>query len=153
MDDNISAIIQAHGWAVVKVGSDDNQPNYAYSIGLFQTFGHAEVIVFGLAPNVLQGIINVIGEKVRGGDVITTPSISSDVLEGYACAFREVAPAAVRYYMGIGVRYYGGDFPAIHCIWPDRAGRFPWEMGVDDTCRRLQPMLSEGPEPYTHTRP
>jgi hypothetical protein len=138
----------------VKVEPTEREPNYAYTVGLFKRFRHPEVIMFGLAPDVLHQILNGIGDRVRDGQRVSAPSVSSDILEGYECAFREVAPAARGAYMGAATEFYGhDDFPALHCIWPDREGRFPWDRGASVEFRRLQPMLSEGPEPYTHVRP
>lgn len=153
MEDDIGQIIDDHGWAVIKVDGSDEEPNYAYSLGLFKNFSHPEVIVFGLAPDVLHQIVNVIGEEVRKGGRFSAPSVSTDVLEGYACAFRQVAPGAVHHYMNGGLTFYGHEFPAVHCIWPNRAGHFPWDAEADDSYRRLQPMLSDGPEPHTGIRP
>jgi hypothetical protein len=153
-DAHLEPIIERHGWAVLQVESpDETRPNWAYSIGLMKSFGHPEVIAFGLPSHVLEGVINGIGEAVRVGKRFTDGSMSGDVIEGYSCAFREAATAAVQHYMGAAVRYYGRVMPALHCIWPDKQGRFPWQTGTSPEYRRLQPMLHEGPEPFTHVAP
>ena len=152
-DVTISPIVQKYGWAVVKVDATEREPNYAYTVGLFKNFRHPEIIMFGLAPDVLHQILNGIGDQVRAGHSFPAPGVSSDVLEGYECAFRDVAPGARAAYMGAAVDFYGHDFPAVHCVWPDRDGRFPWDRGASPEFRRSQPMVSEGPEPYTHVRP
>ncbi|SRR6266700_4769535 len=152
-DKAISQKVDEYGWAVVHVGASGDEPNYAYSVGLFEKFGHPEVIVFGLHPDVLQDMINRIGDEVKQGKSFAASTVSSDLLEGYPCAFRPVAAGAVRAYMGAGLRYYARDFPAVHCVWPDRQGRFPWDSGASADFRRLQPMLSEGPEASTRVRP
>jgi hypothetical protein len=137
----------------VNVEGDDAQPTYSYSVGLTKAFNHPEVIVFGLAPDVLQQIINNIGRAVQGGQQFSENETSNEVLSGYTCAFRQVATAAESRYMPAVAEYYGHGVPALHCIWPDREGRFPWQRGASAEYRKLQPMLSEGPEPFTHTRP
>ena len=151
--DPVASKVQEHGWAVVNVETDVDLPTYSYSVGLYKTFSHPEVIVFGLAPSVLQQIINTIGQMVRDGHRFSANETTDQILVGNECAFRLVAPGAEAKYMGTAVGYYGGEVPALHCIWPDQAGRFPWEHGTSAIYRTLQPMLSEGPEPYTHTRP
>lgn len=152
-EQQIRSIVQTHGWAVIRVEGDDLEADYAYSIGLFEGMQHPEIIIFGLPLDTMQQIINSIGEEVRKGKVFSAGSTSEDVLDGYLCAFREVAPAAVRYYMGGAVEYYGGEVASLHCIWPDRRGRFPWDPEASATFRQLQPMLSEGPEASTNIRP
>ncbi|MCY7412782.1 MAG: DUF4262 domain-containing protein [Salinibacterium sp.] len=149
----LSQIIDKEGWAAVQVHETDQQPNYAYSVGLWKTFQHPEVIVFGLLPDVGHRLINVIGEGVREGTRFPSSGTSSEVLEGRDCAFREVSPGAIPAYMGEAQKYYGTVFPAIHCIWPDRDGRLPWQPGTSIEYRRQQPMLSDGPEPHTPVRP
>lgn len=153
LNDPVARKIGEHGWAVVNVEGDESEPGYAYSVGLYESFAHPEVIVFGLAPAVLRQIINVIGAEIRQGLRFSDTDTTNRVLTGYECAFRSVAPAAEDAYMGAVIDYYDGEVPALHCIWPDSAGRFPWDQGASADYRRLQPMLSEGPEPYSHTRP
>lgn len=152
-DEVLSSTIETHGWAVVLVEGTETEPNYAYSVGMFKRFEHDEVIVFGLSPSVMQDLINVIGNEIRGGRRFTAFSKSAEILVGATCDFRPVAPVAVHAYMGRAVRFYGEEFPAIHCIWPDRFGYFPWDSGTDPEYRRMQPMLSDGPEPHTSVKP
>ena len=59
--------IEEFGWHVVMIPDDDEGPAFAYSIGLFKSFGHPEVILFGLDLGVMHQIINLIGEEVRLG--------------------------------------------------------------------------------------
>lgn len=153
-DRAIAETIQKYGWAVVRVEESQDEPGFAYSVGLYANWEHPEIIVFGLPLDIIQEIVNTIGDQVRHGARFLADSTSAAVLEGYECAFRKVSPAAYDRYMGTAVRFYNGrEFPALHCIWPDSSGRFPWDPETTTAYRRLQPMLSEGPEPYTHTRP
>jgi hypothetical protein len=151
--ERVAEAIDACGWAVVRIDAEAQEPAYAYSVGLHSTFAHPEVIVFGLDLDVLHRIVNTIGEAVKTGERFEVGDADDRVLEGYRCAFREVAAAAESAYMGILISYCGHEVPALQCIWPDREGRFPWQVGVDAEFRERQPMLSEGPEPYTHSHP
>src|SRR5947209_11847293 len=60
--------VARHGWHVIGVEEDEEGPAFAYSIGLYRTFGHPEVIVLGLPVRVLHRIINAVGEEVRSGE-------------------------------------------------------------------------------------
>src|SRR5690606_14606919 len=140
--DPVAEKIREHGWAVVNVEGDDASPPFSYSVGLHETFFHPEVIVFGLPLATLQQILNAIGTAIRRGERFSEGDTTDRVLDGYPCAFRRVAPAAEAAYMGMVLDYYGSAIPAIHCIWPDGEGRFPWEHGTSADFRRLQPMLS-----------
>lgn len=147
--DPVSKNIEDHGWAVVNVEESAALPPYSYSVGLFKTYSHPEVIVFGLAAPTLQQIINTIGVAVKAGRSFDEVSTSDKVLSGFKCAFRPVPGEAASALMGLAVTYYGSPVPAIHCIWPDREGRFPWDAGATADYRRLQPALSEGIEEST----
>ena len=56
------------GWAVeyVTAGGDD-APAFAYTVGLYRNFGHPEIILFGLQPDVAQGVLNNCGHRAAGG--------------------------------------------------------------------------------------
>src|SRR3954469_19204156 len=61
----IQESIDAHGWHVAIVPEDDEGPGFAYSIGLYRTLGHPEVIIFGLAVDHLHRAVNDVGAEVR----------------------------------------------------------------------------------------
>jgi len=48
-DRKLLADVQGHGWHVIGVETDEEEPGFAYSIGLYHTFRHPEIIVFGLS--------------------------------------------------------------------------------------------------------
>jgi Domain of unknown function (DUF4262) len=150
---DLPPLIRNHGWAVIRVEPQGEEPGYAYTIGLMQTYEHPEVIVFGLPLETMHDILNEIGTQVGAERRFAPGEMASGIIEGFDVAFRAVAPGARSAYMGLGIDYYGRDFPALHCLWPDRDGRFPWDLGASADFRRLQPMLSDGPEPSITTRP
>lgn len=134
--------IATNGWHVIKVPEDDEGPGFAYSVGLHTTFGHAEVIVFGLELDIMHRMINNVGEEVRGGRRLAPGDLSAEVLEGCDVAFRGVEPRHLGEYLGFARRIHGGGgFSAIQMVWPDPEGRFPWDAGFPDPLRARQPML------------
>jgi hypothetical protein len=42
------ADVQNHGWHVLKVMEDDRGPAFAYTVGLYHSFRHPELIIVGL---------------------------------------------------------------------------------------------------------
>ena len=44
-DDKVLSDIEEYGWHVVKVMEDNSGPGFCYSIGLFKTFGHPEIMI------------------------------------------------------------------------------------------------------------
>jgi len=47
-DKQLLSDVQTYGWHVLIIEEDDEGPGYGFSVGLFHTFGHPEVVVFGL---------------------------------------------------------------------------------------------------------
>jgi hypothetical protein len=152
-DADLAADVERFGWVVMKV-SNDGGPDFAYSIGLFRTFGHAELIMFGLRPDTMHRIINDIGESIRRGVPVRAGAVSGEFLEGYDVTFRAVPKYQYAGHFGWGLSYYGAEeFPALQVIYPDRHGRWPWQDGVVEEFRQIQPVLADMPEPPWATRP
>jgi hypothetical protein len=136
--------IEAVGWHVVLIPEDEEGPSFAYSIGLFRTFGHPEVIVLGLDPDLMHPMINLIGDQVRQGHRFADGEAASGILDGYDVTFRSVARRHYPEHFGYAHWYHkGADFPALQCLWPDRHGRFPTDAGYAEALRARQPLLAE----------
>lgn len=143
-DRKLLADVEGHGWHVIGVEEDEEGPGFAYSIGLYHTFGHPEVIALGLPVRVLHRIITAVGEEVRSGKRFEHLDESGDVLEGYDVAFRAVERRHYPDYFCYARWFYRGDgFPALQCVWPDSARRYPWHPESDVAFARRQPLLSD----------
>jgi hypothetical protein len=134
--------IDTHGLHVIVVPEDDEGPGFAYSIGLFQTLGHPEVIIFGLGAELLHTLVNQVASEVRTGSRFGERDISDEILEGYPVTFRVVSTEFYDEYLGQAIQYYRGtSFPAVQCFWPDEEGRFPWQPGYSYAIADPQPQL------------
>jgi len=141
-DEKVIADVAEFGWHVVKVAEDANGPGFAFTIGLTKTFGHPEVIIFGLPLETMHVVLNNVGAIVREGTPLRPGRVTEDVLEGYACEVVRVPSAAYREFFGYARWFYKGDsFEALQCVWPDRNGRFPWDQDVIDAVKACQPLL------------
>src|SRR5262249_43595444 len=89
-DRKLLADVKEYGWHVIAVLEDEEGPAFAYSIGLFHTFDHPEVIVFGLDVRLMQQIVNGIGVQIKSGERFEHLDEAGDVLEGYNVLFRRV---------------------------------------------------------------
>ncbi|MDP9350230.1 MAG: DUF4262 domain-containing protein [Chloroflexota bacterium] len=139
-------IVQHHGWQVTKIEADESWPSQAFSIGLHHSFGHPEVVIFGLATDVMHVIINNIGEDIRGGAHFEASREYPDILEGYNVVFRAVMPEQYPEHLGWGMWFYNyHPFPVVQLVWPDRQGRFPWQEGTSAEYQSLQPLLDVPP--------
>src|SRR5688572_28013471 len=115
-DRKLLADVERHGWHVVGVEEDEEGPSFAYSIGLYYSFKHPELIVFGLPVRVMHQIINAVGEQVRSGERFGHLDESGDVLDGYNVAFRTVERRHYPDHFGYARWFYRGDrFPVLQC--------------------------------------
>jgi hypothetical protein len=133
------------GWHVIAVEDDEEGPGFAYTIGLHHSFGHPEIIVFGLRMETLFQIVNTIGEAVKEGTKFEADHESDDVLDDYLVHFRAVEKELYGEYLGYAQWFYNGDgFPALQCVWPDSEGRYPWHPEIDAKFAERQPILGNG---------
>src|SRR5262245_13897008 len=82
--------IEQHGWTVTNIREHDGNPGWAFTIGLFESYGHPEVIIFGMSAESRHSILNWIGENAKGGKAFTANQEHDWVLKGYNCWSREV---------------------------------------------------------------
>ena len=143
-DRKLLANVREYGWHVMAIGGSDECPPFGYTIGLYHSFGHPEVIVFGLDVSVMFAIITNLGDLIKSGQTFDHLSESSEILEGYLVTFRDVERRHYRNYFGFARWFYQGDrFPAIQCIWPDAQGRYPWHPEFVAALADHQPLLSD----------
>jgi len=137
--------IQTYGWHVTGVFPSDNKtgPYWAFSIGLFHTFHHPEVIVFHPKLNSCIGLVNEIGQQVKSGIRYEITGTYPDILnDPYECAFRSMERCHYRDYLGSALWFYEEDpFPTLQCFWPDKARKFPWDDGCNSSVKDSQPLL------------
>jgi hypothetical protein len=135
--------IRDYGYHVVAVATDGSAPAWAYSIGFGATFKHPEVVVFGLGVDLMHKMLRNAANELREGRVFQERSQSSEIIDGYACSFREVHVNWYATFIGYAQWFYRGDaFACLQCFWPDRHRRFPWHTDFD-VGRILQPLLYE----------
>jgi hypothetical protein len=146
-DLRVLADVAESGLHVVRGAATGAAPAFAFSIGLFRTFDHPEIAIFGLAPEALEAAVRRVAELVRAGTRFDEGDIVEEVLPGRMVAFRRIVPRHYAPYLGYAVWYHGGSrFPALQATWGDREGHFPWERWFPRDLRELQPVLFE-PEP------
>jgi hypothetical protein len=154
VDAKFLRIIEEFGWHVMTVAPrvDEEGDIFAYSSGLFHSFGHPEVIIFNLDLNSLQNAVNAIGKQAKSGIVHKIDTNYSGIVDDRDCQFRMVDRSQYREHLGYSIWFYEGmDFPALQAFWPDEAGNFAWSEGSDGWITTTQPrldlpMLKQKPE-------
>jgi len=117
-------------------------PAWAYSIGLFRTFNHPEILIFGQEVDLMHSMINAIGDGVRAGKSFAVNGRYPNLIEAYSCTFKPVNPIWCGPFLGFATWFYGGmEYPVWQCFWPDFDGRFPWEANFNEELSWAQPLL------------
>jgi hypothetical protein len=144
-DAKVLADIKSYGWHVTKVfvSGVETGPEWAFSIGLFHSHCHPEVIIFGLKLDVCMALVNEIGGQIKAGKKYDVEEEYGDILsDPYKYAFRFVQPKHCHDYLGYARWFYENDpFPVLQCFWPDKAGKFPRDEGCIPFVRDAQPLL------------
>ncbi len=143
-DEIVLRNVRKHGCHIVGLGDGERAPGYAFSVGLFANYCHAELIVFGLDWNHDAAIINDVRDRVAAGCSYAAGDVCDDLLIDHRVCFVEVPLSAYQDYLGIAIWFYAKSprpFPCLQIVWPDREGRFPWETGCDEGVKRVQPVL------------
>jgi len=143
----ILAAIGEAGVHVEHVASEDG-PEYSFTVGLWETFGQAEVIVFGLEAEVAQDLLDEIADQADEGKTFLADSNHDGLLQHYPARFLAVPKGFYREFLGVAVwAYEGSEFPAVQLVWPDKQGRWPWAEGVREVFRDRQPVLARREPP------
>lgn len=147
----IAEDIDRVGWSVIGVSAKDKNdpiPQFAYTVGLWQTYKHPEVIILGLPISVAQVLLNDIGGIVKVGKTINRyPALHYDLVQNYPVAFftvdKDLDNEVYSDFFGLGMRFYGDRTPVLQMIYPDKSGLFPWHDRCSQSIINAQPALSQ----------
>ena len=135
--------IAQYGWHLISVMEDEEGPSFSYSIGLYETFGHPEVILIGLTIDLAQSLINNIGHTIKEGGSYAEEKFYSDILDNYDCKMLKVHEAHYAEYVGRAMDHYNAPFPLIQCVYPTVQGAFPWDEEWPKDLDFTQPVLNK----------
>lgn len=141
--------VEKFGWHVVLVPGEEGDSGFLYTVGLWKTYRHPEIILFSTSenPGVFLGRLAAIAKRIAAGERFEPGKTYEGLFGKYPGAFRTVQADRYESYVGIAGWVYGSfDFPEEQLFWPDHGGRFPWMSGFDEEVRHRQPQLYE-PKP------
>jgi hypothetical protein len=143
-------LVAEHGHAIVKVGDavgkPTDLPEFAYSMGAFESYGAPELIVFGLDRDDAAAIINDFMADYAGGRRFR-PGVPEYGLVGggLPVVFLEADPVAGTAHATFADWYYErAPFPLWQLFWVAGNGCFPWDDGYPADMAGLQPDLTAG---------
>ena len=136
--------IRNHGWFGTHVFSEGDSLAFSYTTGLWLREQAPELVVFSLDQNIAHQILCDIVNDLRNGKAFPRGAYVPDIFANGGAYFFPVAKRHYRLHFGWSRWFYDGDeFPCLQLVWPDREGRFPWQDGVAEGYRELQPDLTE----------
>ncbi len=129
-DQKLLGDVRDFGWHHLHIHPDAGL-RWSFSVGLFETWGHPEVVVFGLDMETAQGVLSVAADIAKAGQQAADGTHAGDFIEAYEVCFLRVRPHWYGSFLGYAQWYNGtaGGFPVLQLVWPDASGRFPWEAG------------------------
>jgi Domain of unknown function (DUF4262) len=132
--------IAEDGFSTLSVGGT---PSFSYTIGLYKSYAHPELIVFGLPPATAAGLLRDIALKAREGTPFNLSEPTDKLLADCDVLFVEVPKSAFAQYALSAVRYYGEEeFPSFQVVWPSAFdGHYPWDSDADPEFVAIQPVL------------
>lgn len=141
-EEQLVSDVEKHDCHVLLV-SGGSAADWAYSVGLFERFGHPELAIFGLPNNVAHWIINEITSRIRSGEHFKPDASIDGLLEGdYVCVTRNVQKDWYDALFGYATWFYRDRaYPVLQVIWPDKQGLYPWDDGFNEAWRDKQPWL------------
>lgn len=145
-DRKLLSDVQQYGWHVLKILGDETGPEYCFSVGLYYSFGHPEILVMGLPTQAGHQLINLAATQIADGKVFKPAERVNGLLEGFSCSFITIDISHYQEYLGYGIWFYRQlkqPFPAIQLVWPDKQGRLPWESSYDEKFFKLQRLLDK----------
>ncbi len=146
-DLRLMADVAQYGFHLSVVPGERERPGHAFSVGLFRSWDHPEIAMFGRPAADLGAAIARAAERVRRGERFDHGDLVDGLVDGSAVAFRRIVPRHYAAHLGHAVWYHGGTrFPALQAVWADAAGHFPWDRWCAREQREAQPVLFE-PEP------
>lgn len=134
--------VEKYGFHVAIIPGDGYSPAFAYTIGLYRTYGYPELICFGLNQDLLHSVLWS-GKELLDKQPMPDQSIGyADFLGDYEVRLLTVNKAWYKPYFGYGIWYNGSrDFPALQIVWPDKQALFPWDEAFNPAWKAGQPLL------------
>jgi hypothetical protein len=138
------ANVERYGFHVIKVFADEEGPAFAYTVGFAVTYDHPEVVVTGVEHELAHAMLAAVAYEIAHGSKFTAGSHSSEILENIEVTFIDVVPEFFRE-LRIAQEFDGERFAALQCVWPDRAGRYPWDVRSGMAQQEQQPLFGSPP--------
>jgi uncharacterized protein DUF4262 len=92
--------IAKFGWHCVNILAEGHEGAYSFTVGLFHTYQHPELIIYGLKSEVAHKVLSNAVEGLPHGKRVDLNAATDELLVGYSCCFVEVPSSKYYEYVG-----------------------------------------------------
>lgn len=152
VDESVRETIGEYGWTLFQVPGKSSllpwfrKPPWAYTVGLFHTYGQPEIVIVGVEGPIASRILQDFKDRIKDGETLETGKEYLEFLESHNCVFRPADRSHYRKRLEAATAFYGErEFPAVQLVWSDPQGRYPWDRGseFEKRLKGFQPLLFE----------
>ena len=136
----IEKLVKKHGHMIQGVGAGEGEPEFCYTVGLYTTYEHPELVIVGLPYNVAAGLLNDMAQRIKEGEVFRVSNTYKDILLDYKVLILYVEPEIVYKNLSASRLYTGELVPALQVVWPDSEHRWPNSKNANEAFTKLQPL-------------
>lgn len=137
--------IEKNGCHIVYVERTEDHPAFGYSIGFEQSLSKPEILVTGMDKDNTHFLINEYYYRLKDGEAFEPDGQYADFIEDFNVCFKAIDPKHHATYFDLTCQYYDrDDFRALHLIWPDMDGLWPWDKKASKEYRAVMPRLYVG---------
>jgi len=140
----IESNIKKYGHHIIHVLGEDDEPNFSYTIGLYETYQKPEIIIIGQEHELLQILLNNLAYDYKNGRTLTDNTLEEEIVDDYKCMVINVQKKYYDEYLGLALDYYKGDkFDVMQVIWPTTDNIFPYAEDAPEGFSDWQPVLGK----------
>ncbi len=148
-EDKTISDVKKYGLHIVQVFESEENPEFSYTVGLFESYLHPEIIVIGLKRELAHVLLNNMAYDIKNGKNYTVGEFHEGVLDDFLCYFGEVPKSKYKESVGWAIWFYEGyDFPLIQCVYPTVDGKLAWEKDFPEDARFFCEILVEPPKEH-----
>lgn len=143
----VREIIARVGWAVIGTPVPETpRVMMSYSVGISETLDRPEIVVFGLPTEVGRNLINTLAGRWRDGEAVRVGVPIERLLEGFDAYVLPVPKGVTERRLFVANHLMDESYECVQLVWPDSAGRFPWQADFDPALRDAQPLIAKTDE-------
>lgn len=149
LEEKVISDISTYGVHIVHVLEEGEYPGFSFTVGLFESCLHPEIIIIGLEREVSHVLLNNLAHDIKRGKSYSAGDYHEGVLDDFLCYFGEVPKSHYKEYMGWALWFYEGDeFPLVQCIPPTVEGKFPWDRDFPSDAEFFLQVIAKIPKEH-----